>query len=58
MDELARRTVRISFVTMLAALVIFGITIGRGKPLEVALVAGGVGGLVMFVLIFLMMWRD
>lgn len=58
MDELSRRTRNIVLLTLAAALVGAGITIGRGKPLELALVVGGASGAVMFVLVFIMMWRD
>ena len=58
MDELSRRTRRIALITLLAGLTGFGLTIGRGKPVELALVVGGASAGVVLVLVVVMMWRD
>lgn len=58
MDELSRRTRRITLITLLAGLTGFGLTIGRGKPLELALIVGAASAGVVLVLVFIMMWRD
>lgn len=58
MDELSRRTRNIVLLTLTAALIGAGLTLARGKPLELALIVGAASGGVMFVLVFIMMWRD
>lgn len=58
MDELSRRTRNIVLLTLTAALVGACLTLARGKPLELALIVGAASGGVMFVLVFIMMWRD
>ena len=57
-DDLTRRTRIIALITFLAGLVGFGLTLYRGKPMELALITGGASAAVVLVLVFILMWRD